>query len=273
MNLTSKILTAVQKILFAATLGVSALAFTPTASIASDWSLFGNDKKVEFIVVSNIGAYRPEDVEIYKQTVINRLRAVTKDHQRRSSRHTRVEFIFTSDPSSSSFSGTPAQIFNAGAEVMDMAEFKPRYNDIWLVYRHILSRIEVLKPDSVNITHIGPMFWAKAGCQSCTEIVLPQELPSRLPIARTLAHEKVKSFNAYMVHPSQQQPFYEHIKYGSASQRQLDGDLEVNIFTPAMTIDELELRDALKAATQENSSKSGQVTPKKDRGYDDYGNE
>jgi len=220
--------------------------FAPNANAGDWWPPFDPDPEVVFVMVSNADTYTKKELFVAKQTIIKTLGAETADRDRRSAKHRRIEIILTTNPVAIAFSGSPAELYAAGRDIVEMTRIQPGCNDLVRAYANVAHRAKVLQAKRIRIIHIGPFIHAAMGCSADDKLILPQKLPTDIALPQLLAQERVKSFTAYMVKAEQERPLWALLEASGVDQRRGEDGFELEAYTASTTIDKIGVRDALR---------------------------
>lgn len=204
------------------------LALAPIPSGAGDAS----SDPAYFVVIENGGVVTDREAA---QAVINEtLGTLSEMRRRRSARNAQIHIILSASPTETAWSGTPAQLYEQGAAVLEVISFRDSCSDLVLAYEQVALTARITRPSEVRLIGIGPFIHAGYPCdQGDTTITLPQPVDAQIKLAEIAA--EATFLRLLNVHADQDQMVLDHLDASGVMARIDAGELEFDLLDPART--------------------------------------
>lgn len=185
-----------------------------------------------FVVIENGGVVTDSEGQIEAARLT--LRELTELRRRRASKHATINIITSANPTEITWSGTPEQLFEQGASVMDALTIRQTCSDLTLAWQEVRNNVRITRPSDLRLIGIGPFIHAGYPCDEGDGLItLPQAVPPEVQLG-SLA--KDASFLRLLnVHADQDEMVLEHLESAGVMERAKSGELDFDLMDGART--------------------------------------
>ncbi|SPJ22789.1 hypothetical protein [Palleronia abyssalis] len=207
--------------------GALALQSTPAVHAGSD-----DESPTFFIVVENGGVVT--DPEAQAEAIRLTLGELTELRRRRATRDSNIHIITSANPTEITWSGTPEQLYQQGASVLEALAIIPTCSDLDLAWDQVRTTVRITRPDDLRLIGIGPFIHAGYPCDEGDGLItLPQDVPAEVQLGN-LALEA--SFTRLLnLHADQEEMVLDHLEAAGALARANAGELDLDLMDRART--------------------------------------
>lgn len=185
-----------------------------------------------FILIENGGVVTEREGAAV--VVSHVLGEVAELRRRRATRDTQVHLVFSASPTEISWSGTPQQLFEGGAQVLELVKFKDTCSDLVLAWDKIALTAEITQPSDIRLIAVGPFINASFPCGSGQAVIqLPQVVPLTLKLSEVA--KKASVLRLLNVHPDQDRVILDYLRTTEVMARVQRGALTFDLLGPART--------------------------------------
>lgn len=192
-------------------------------------------RQAVFIVIENGDTV--EDQEGITTTVRHLLGQLTELRRRRATRHTEISIVLTANPTSVSWSGTPAQLMEQAGLLMEQVRFHATCSDLVLAWEQVETTLRITAPAEYRLYSVGPGIHAGYPCEDEQTITLPQTVPE-MDLAGLAAEASV--FKMFNLHPDQDEMFLAYSEQAGILTRAAEGLIDFDLLDTARTRAQLE---------------------------------
>ncbi len=183
-----------------------------------------------FVVIETGGTV--QDREQATELVGHVLNELSLWRRQRGKKHAQIHLIVTDQPTEVRWSGTPQQLHDQGAWLMqEVLAFRASCSDLVRAWDQAAVTARITRPDKMALIQIGPAIHAGYPCDSGEPIALPQPVPTGLKLT-TLA-QKANLLRWVGVHPDQDELLLDHVENSGLMKRVEAGELDFDLFGPA----------------------------------------
>lgn len=206
-----------------------ALALQSTAPVHAA----GNESSPTFFVVFENGGV-VTDPEAQAEAIRLTLGELSELRRRRVTRDSNIHIITSANPTEITWSGTPEQLYEQGASVLEALTIIPTCSDLTLAWDQVRTTVRITRPDDLRLIGIGPFIHAGYPCDEGDGLItLPQAVPTEVQLG-SLALEA--SFTRLLnVHADQDEMVLEHLETAGALARADAGELDFDLMDRART--------------------------------------
>ncbi|PRY94794.1 hypothetical protein BCF33_0394 [Hasllibacter halocynthiae] len=185
-----------------------------------------------FIVIENGGVVT--DPEGQMVTARHLLGELTELRRRRATRDSTIHIITSANPTEITWSGTPEQLSQQGAHVLEAIQFRPTCSDLNLAWQEVRNNVRITRPDDLRLVQIGPFIHAGYPCDEGDGLItLPQAVPADVQLG-SLAVE-ASFLRLLNVHADQDEMVLEHLESAGALEHARAGALDFDLMDAART--------------------------------------
>lgn len=185
-----------------------------------------------FVVIENGGVVT--DPEGQTEAARLTLSELTDLRRRRATRDATIHIITSSNPTEITWSGSPEQLYEQGAHVMEAIAIRPTCSDLTLSWEQVRTTVRITRPSDLRLLHIGPFIHAGYPCdQGDGLITLPQAVPAEVQLG-SLAMD-ASFLRILNVHADQDEMVLEHLESAGALERVASGELNFDLMDRART--------------------------------------
>ncbi len=189
-----------------------------------------------FIVIENGGVIT--DPEGQMTTARQLLGELTELRRRRATKDSTVHIITSANPTEITWSGTPEQLFEQGAHVLEAIQFRPTCSDLSLAWQEVRNNVRITRPDDLRLVQIGPFIHAGYPCDEGDGLItLPQAVPVEVQLGSLAA--EASFLRLLNVHADQDEMVLEHLEAAGALERVSAGALDFDLMDRARTTSNL----------------------------------
>jgi hypothetical protein len=146
-----------------------------SATPAHAWS--DTDEGPTFFIVIENGRVIT-DPEEQMDAARQMLGELTELRRRRATKDSTIHIITSANPTEITWSGTPEQLFEQGASVLEAIQFRPTCSDLSLAWQEVRNNVRITRPDDLRLVQIGPFIHAGYPCDEGDGLItLPQAVP------------------------------------------------------------------------------------------------
>ncbi len=134
-----------------------------------------------FVVIENGGVVT--DPEGQTDAARLTLSELTDLRRRRATKDSTIHIITSSNPTEITWSGTPNQLYEQGAAVMEALAIRPTCSDLALAWEQVRTTVRITRPSDLRLLHIGPFIHAGYPCDEGDGLItLPQSVPAEVQL-------------------------------------------------------------------------------------------
>ncbi|WP_172332131.1 hypothetical protein [Mangrovicoccus sp. HB161399] len=216
------------------TLASLALAGLLTLQSAPQANAWGDDEKgpTFFVVFENGGVVTDPDSQMEAARLT--LSELTELRRRRATKHATIHIITSANPTEITWSGTPEQLYEQGASVMDALTIRPTCSDLTLAWQEVRNNVRITRPGDLRLIGIGPFINAGYPCDEGDGLItLPQAVPAEVQLGSlSIDASFLRLLN---VHADQDEMVLEHLEGAGAMARVSSGELDFDLMDGART--------------------------------------
>jgi hypothetical protein len=184
-----------------------------------------------FVVIEN-GATVQNRAAV-RETLRHLLGQLTELRRRRATRAVQISIILTANPTTVTWSGTPAQLLSQAAEVMEMIAFRETCSDLVLAWEQVETTLRITAAPEYRLYAVGPGIHAGFPCSGeARTVTLPQAVPAMRLGDLDFNATVFKMFN---LHPDQDEMFLAYAERAGILARADDGHLVFDLLDAART--------------------------------------
>lgn len=185
-----------------------------------------------FVLIENGGTITDKDAQ--SEAISFMLGELADLRKRRATRDTQIHLVLSAMPTEVSWSGTPQQLYDQGARVLELVALRETCSDLVLAWEQIALTARITRPDDLRLIAIGPAIHAGFPCDDEGALItLPQPAPVELRLGEMAG--KASYLRMLNVHADQDQMIFDHLEAAGVLARVDAGELDFDLMGAART--------------------------------------